>query len=42
MLFVHAMSCRSNFQAICNVLERDGIPLTNIIGFAADTMNVTA
>ena len=28
------------FQAICGDLEKDGIPLTNIIGFAADTTNV--
>ena len=28
------------FQAICNVLAKDGIPLLNIIGFAADTTNV--
>jgi hypothetical protein len=28
------------FQAICKVLEKDKMPLSNIIGFAADTTNV--
>ena len=28
------------FQAICKVLEKDNIPLINVIGFAADTTNV--
>ena len=28
------------FQAICHMLENNGIPITNIIGFATDTTNV--
>ena len=35
-----AGSSEAIFQAICEVLEKDGIPLMNIIGFAADTTNV--
>ena len=30
----------SLFQALLGLLERDGIPISNIIGFAADTTNV--
>ena len=28
------------FQSICSVLANDGIPLSNVVGFAADTTNV--
>ena len=33
-------SAEASFQAICKVLEKDKIPLSNVIGFAADTTNV--
>ncbi|XP_011405639.1 PREDICTED: uncharacterized protein LOC105313698 [Amphimedon queenslandica] len=28
------------FHSICSVLENDGIPFSNVVGFAADTTNV--
>ena len=33
-------SAEAIFQATCKVLEKDKIPLSNVIGFAADTTNV--
>ena len=37
---VELAQCESLFQALLGLLERDGIPISNIIGFAADTTNV--
>lgn len=33
-------SAETLFQAICRTFEKKSIPLSNIIGFAADTTNV--
>ena len=33
-------SANALFEAICQAFEKDEIPLTNVIGFAADTTNV--
>ncbi|XP_011406190.1 PREDICTED: uncharacterized protein LOC105313994 [Amphimedon queenslandica] len=40
LIQLDAGNAEAIFQSICKVLERDNIPLSNIIGFAADTIDV--
>ena len=40
MIWLSQCDAESLFQALLGLFERDGIPISNIIGFAADTTNV--